>query len=35
MLLAMSTVHLLPMLILVMLVHKRLVRGMTMGAVKG
>ena len=35
MLLAMSTVHLVPMLVLVMLVHKRLVLGMTMGAVKG
>lgn len=35
MLLAMSTIHLLPMVVLVMLVHKQLVRGMTMGAVKG
>lgn len=34
-LLAMSTIHLLPMLALVMLVHKQLVRGMTAGAVKG
>jgi multiple sugar transport system permease protein len=35
MLLAMSTIHLIPMLVLVMLMHKRLVQGMTMGAVKG
>ncbi len=35
MLLAMSTIHLLPMVVLVMLVHKQLIRGMTMGAVKG
>jgi len=34
-LLAVSTLHLLPMLILVMLLHKRLVQGMTMGAIKG
>jgi multiple sugar transport system permease protein len=35
MLLAMSTIHLIPMMVLVMLVHKQLVQGMTMGAVKG
>lgn len=35
MLLAMSTIHLVPMVVLVMLVHKQLVQGMTMGAVKG
>lgn len=35
MLLAMSTLHLLPMVALVMLVHKQLMHGMTMGAVKG
>jgi multiple sugar transport system permease protein len=34
-LLAMSTIHLVPILALVMLVHKQLVRGMTTGAVKG
>lgn len=34
-LLAMSTIQLLPMLLLVMLVHKQLVHGMTTGAVKG
>jgi multiple sugar transport system permease protein len=34
-LLAMSTIHLVPMVVLVMLVHKHLVRGMTIGAVKG
>jgi multiple sugar transport system permease protein len=34
-LLAMSTLHLAPMLVLVMFLHKRLVSGMTMGAVKG
>lgn len=34
-LLAMSTIHLIPMLVLVMAVHKHLVRGMTLGAVKG
>ena len=34
-LLAMSTIHLLPMLVLVMAVHKQLVQGMTTGAVKG
>lgn len=35
MLLAMSAVHLAPMLVLVMLVHKQLAEGMTLGAVKG
>lgn len=35
MLLAMSTIHLIPMVALVMLVHKQLVQGMTLGAVKG
>jgi len=34
-LLAMSTIHLAPILALVMLVHKQLVRGMMTGAVKG
>jgi multiple sugar transport system permease protein len=34
-LLAMSTIHLVPILALVMLVHKQLVPGMTTGAVKG
>jgi multiple sugar transport system permease protein len=34
-LLAMSTIQLAPILLLVMLVHKQLVQGMTTGAVKG
>ena len=34
-LLAMSTLHLAPMVLLVMLAHKQLIKGMTMGAVKG
>lgn len=34
-LLAMSTIHLVPVVILVMAVHKQLVQGMTTGAVKG
>ncbi|WP_439602726.1 carbohydrate ABC transporter permease [Devosia sp.] len=34
-LLAMSTIHLVPVVVLVMAVHKQLVQGMTTGAVKG